>query len=47
MKPEDECEYDVGEKIISEVVFNIHDDKQSAKMQISCEDLFSVALNAA
>ena len=38
---------DVGEKIISEVVFDIHDDKQSANMQISCEDIFSVALNEA
>ena len=45
MQPEDQCETDVGEKIISEVVFDIHDDKQSANKQISCEDLFSVALN--
>ena len=47
MQPEDQCETDVGEKIISEVVFDIHDDKQSANKQISCEDLFSVALNEA
>ena len=47
MQPEDQCETDEGEKIISEVVFDIHDDKQSANKQISCEDLFSVALNEA
>ena len=47
MQPEGESETEVGERIIGEVPLNIHDDKPSARMQISCEDLFSVALNEA